>query len=243
MLEVSGLRKAYPDGSRELVVLDDVSFALAAGDFVGLYGKRRSGKSTLLRILAGFDAPDRGSVRLDGRELTSMSSDRRALFSRDRVAMASSFFGGPDRNRLVREHIGMAQRVDGRATGRHAALRVREVLHEVGAQDCYEAPLRRLSLGERIRVELARALVRRPRLLLIDDPPPLHSPSEGEDLYELLHSLGKDAERTVLLASSEFDLAQRAPRLLRLGGGDLRVMDREATIVRFPVPKTGTEQA
>jgi predicted ABC-type transport system involved in lysophospholipase L1 biosynthesis ATPase subunit len=78
---------------------------------------------------------------------------------------------------------------------------------------------------------------------MIDDPPPLHSPSEGNDLYEMLLSLGKDAERTVVLASSEFDLAQRAPRLLRLSGGDLRVMDRQATIVRFPVPKTGTEQA
>lgn len=243
MLEVSGLRKAYPDGSRELVVLNDVSFTLAAGDFAGLYGKRRSGKSTLLRIVAGLDVPDRGSVRLDGTELTPMSPDRRALFLRDRAAMACFFFGGPDRNRLVREHVAMAQRVDGRATGRRAAQRVREVLRDVEVQDCYEAPLRRLSLEERIRVELARALVRRPRLLMIDDPPPLHSPSEGNDLYEMLLSLGKDAERTVVLASSEFDLAQRAPRLLRLSGGDLRVMDRQATIVRFPVPKTGTEQA
>jgi predicted ABC-type transport system involved in lysophospholipase L1 biosynthesis ATPase subunit len=243
VLEVNGLRKAYPDGSRELVVLNDVSFTLAAGDFAGLYGKRRSGKSTLLRIVAGLDVPDRGSVRLDGTELTSMSPDRRAMFLREHVAMACFFFGGPDRNRLVREHVAMAQRVDGRATGRRATQRVREVLRDVEVQDCYEAPLRRLSLDERIRVELARALVRRPRLLLIDDPPPLHSPSEGNDLYEMLLSLGKDAERTVVLASSEFDLAQRAPRLLRLSGGDLRAMDRQATIVLFPVPKTGTEQA
>jgi ABC-type ATPase involved in cell division len=114
----------------------------------------------------------------------------------------------------------------------------------VDVQDCYEAPLCRLSLGERIRVELARALVRRPRLLLVDDPPPLHSPSEGSDLYELMRALGEDAGRTVLLASSELDLAQRAERLMRLSRGDLRVMDRQATIVEFPKPRsTGTEQA
>ncbi|HEU0250174.1 MAG TPA: ATP-binding cassette domain-containing protein [Solirubrobacteraceae bacterium] len=243
MLEVSGLRKAFPDGSRKLAVLDDVSFTLAAGDFAALYGKRRSGKSTLLRIVAGLDVPDRGSVRIDGNELTSLPADQRARFLRDRVAMTCFFFGGPDRNRLVREHVAMAQRVDGRTTGRRASRQAREVLRDVGVQECYEAPLRRLSLGERIRVELARALIRRPRLLLVDDPPPLHSPSEGNDLYELLLSLGSNAERTVLLASSDFDLAQRAPRLLRLSAGDLRAMDREATVVPFPMPKTGTDQA
>jgi putative ABC transport system ATP-binding protein len=241
VLEVSRLRKAFPDGSRELVVLDEVSFTLAAGDFAALYGKRLSGKSTLLRILAGLDVPDRGSLRIEGTELISLTANQRARFLREKVAIACFFFGGPDRNRLVREHVAMAQRVDGRATGRRAARQAREVLRDVGVQECYEAPLRRLSLDERIRVELARALIRRPRLLLVDDPPPLHSLSEGNDLYELLLSLGSDAERTMLLASSDFDLAQRAPRLLRLSAGDLRAMDRGATVVPFPMPKTGTE--
>lgn len=243
MLEVSGLRKAYPDGSRELVVLDDVSFKLEPGDFAGLHGKRRSGKSTLLRIIAGIEPPDEGSVRVDGHDLASMSANERAKFLRERVALAHLFFGGSERNRLVRERLSLALRIDGTTTGRRATRRVHEVLREMGVQDCYDAPLRRLSLGERIRVELAHALVRRPQVLLVDDPPPLQSPSEGSDLYELLRSIGNESGRTVVLASSELDLAQQAHRLMRLSQGDLRMMDHQATVFEFPMHRSGTEQA
>lgn len=243
MFEVTGLRRAYPDGSRELVVLDDVSFKLEPGDFAGLYGKRRSGKSTLLRIAAGIEPPDSGSVRVEGRDLASMSPNKRAEFLRERVALAHSFFGGSERNRLVSERVGMALRIDGDTTGRQATRQAHESLREMGVQDCYNAPLCRLSLGERIRVELARALVRRPQVLLVDDPPPLQSPSEGSDLYELLRSIGEESGRTVVLASSELDLAQQAHRLMRLSQGDLRVMDRQATVFEFPVPRSGTERA
>lgn len=226
-----------------MVVLDDVSFILEPGDFAGLYGKRRSGKSTLLRIAAGIEPPDSGTVRVDGRDLASMSANKRAEFLREQLAIAHTFFGGSERNRLVRERIVLPLRIDGDTTGRRATRRVHESLREMGVADCYNAPLARLSLGERIRVELARALVRRPRVLLVDDPPPMQSPSEGSDLYELLRSIGEESGRTVVLASSELDLAQQAHRLMRLSQGDLRVMDHEATVLEFPAPRSGTEQA
>ncbi len=97
-----------------------------------------------------------------------------------------------------------------------------------------------LSLGERVRVELARALVRSPRLLIVDEPPLLHSPAEGDDLYGLLRSLGSERDLAVLVASSDLDLVQGARRVMTLSRGRLRPREWPATIIAFPEQRAGS---
>lgn len=238
LLEVSELRKRYPDGTRELVVLDDASFEIFEEDFVGLWGMRRSGKSTLLRILAGIEPPDSGSMRFDGVELASLPPDPRARLLRNQVGLAS--FGWPaHRNRSVCEHVALAASADHRLTGRKARVQARSALHRLAVVDCVERPLDRLSLDEQIRVELARAIVRGPRLLLIDDPPALQSPHENAELHELLTSLGEESGRTVLIAACDIAPIQRAKRMMALGHGRLRTMDAPGIVLPFP-DRTGT---
>lgn len=233
LLEVNGLCKRYPDGTHELVVLDGASFDIYEGDFVGLWGMRRSGKSTLMRILAGIELPDSGSVRFDDVELTTLAPDPRARLLRDHVGLAS--FGWPThRNRSVCEHVALAASADYRLTGRKARILARRALHRLAVVDCVEQPLAVLSLNEQIRVELARALVRRPRLLLVDDPPALQSPAENTELHELLSSLSKESGYTVLVAACDTGPIQGARRMMALGHGRLRMMDDPGTVLPFP---------
>jgi putative ABC transport system ATP-binding protein len=84
LLRIRDVSKVYPDGSGELVVLDKASMEMTAGTHVGLYGKRRSGKSTFLRIAAGIERPDAGSVLFDGEDLTCISGSERARLLRSR---------------------------------------------------------------------------------------------------------------------------------------------------------------
>jgi putative ABC transport system ATP-binding protein len=238
MLEVSGLGKRYPEGVREREVLRDVSFEIFAGDSVGLWGTARSGKSTLLRILAGIEPPDSGSVRFDDVELTTLAHDAKIRFLRDRVGLAS-FGWSSHRNRLVCEHVALAASADPGMTGRKARVLARRALSRVEA-DCADRTLERLSLDEHIRVELARALVRAPRLLLIDDPPRLQSPHENTALYELLRSLSDEPDQTVLVASCELQPLQGAKRMMAIGQGRLRRMDDPGTVIEFP-DRTGTD--
>jgi putative ABC transport system ATP-binding protein len=230
----------FRDGSRELVVLDSVSFEVGVGEFVGVWGARRAGKSTLLRIASGCESPDAGCVCFEGLELAGLKVDERLSRLRDAVGFA---VGIPlvFRGRSALEHVAIAATADGRTTSRRARGLARRVLARVGVLEYAERRVDRLSLGERFRVELARSLVRDPRLLVVDEPPLLHSPREGNDLYELLKSIADEPDRAVLLASSDLALVGQAERVMTLSRGRLRSRERSATVL--PFPERGTASA
>jgi putative ABC transport system ATP-binding protein len=204
-------------------VLDGVSFAIEAGEFVGVWGPRRSGKSTLLRIAAGVEMPDDGEVFYDGREMTRLSSDQRTRALRNEVGHFEARWSA-QQNRQAIEHVAFAARADSHTTRRGARSMARRALQRVEMLECAERTLDSLSLGERVRVQLARALVRDPRLLLIDEPPPLHNPREGDDLYDLLKSLGDEPDRTVLIACGDVALVQQTQHMMSLSRGILETM-------------------
>jgi putative ABC transport system ATP-binding protein len=220
-------------------VLDGVSFEVGVGEFVGVWGARRSGKSTLLRVASGSESPDAGSVCFDGLELTGLGVDERLSRLRDGVGFA---VGIPRvfRGRSAVDHVAIAATADEKTTGRQARVLARRVLARVGVLEYAEQRVDRLSLGECFRVELARALVRDPRLLVVDEPPLLHSPREGNDLYELLKSIADEPGRAVLLASCDLALVGQAERVMILSRGRLRSSDRGATVLPFPERRTGS---
>ncbi len=234
LLAFEGVTKRHPDGRRELTVLEDVCFELDAGDFVGLWGMRRSGKSTLLRIAAGFESPDEGRVVFDGQDLTALSGDARAEVLRaGGIALATTDWR-PSVSQEVIDYVATAL-LPLKLSFRQGRRVAREYLERMGVLNCAHMLTDRLSTGEAMRVSLAQALAREPRLLLVDEPAALPSPTERHELYDLVVSLGKRSDLAVLMASEDVGIVGRARRKMTIGSGRVRSMDKEGEVVSFPI--------
>jgi ABC-type cobalamin/Fe3+-siderophores transport system ATPase subunit len=235
LLSLTQVTKRFFDGRREVVVLDGVSLEIDHGDFVGMWGPRRSGKSTLLRVMAGMEQPELGEVRFDGQAFEAMSARERARILRvGGIALAGSEW----RTQIVRpvvELVATACASDGTPM-REARALARRALGRVDALDCADVGTDRLTLGERLRVGLAMALVREPRLLLVDEPAVLPSPLESDDLYALLRSLGEERGLAVVIASENLAALSGTLRTMAVSSGEVRSMDQDGVVVRFPGP-------
>ena len=160
LLAVSGVTKRFGG----VIANREISFEVAPGELVGIIGPNGSGKSTLFEIISGFYHPDAGEVSLDGRRLTGLSPDRVC-----RLGIARTF-------QKLRPFAGMSV-LDNVMVGaltrtrdvRHARARARELLDRVGLAEKGDEYARTLSTGQRKRLELARALATRPRLMLMDE--------------------------------------------------------------------------
>jgi predicted ABC-type transport system involved in lysophospholipase L1 biosynthesis ATPase subunit len=235
LLSVTQVTKRYVDGRREILVLDGVSLEIDAGDSVGMWGPKRSGKSTLLRVMAGIEQPDSGQVCFEGRALQAMSARERARQLRHGgIALVSSEW----RTQIVRpviELVATACASDGTPM-REARVLARKALARVDASACADVRTDRLTLGERLRTALAMALVREPRLLLVDEPAVLPSPLEANELLMLLQSLGDEGELAVVIASENLAALSGANRTMAVSSGEVRSMDQDGVVVRLPSP-------
>ncbi len=241
LLEFARVTKRYRDiGGQEIAVLSDVSFEVDRGDSVGIWGPRRSGKSTLLHIAAGLELPERGAVRFEGQDLTSMSTIDRARLVRRRIGLAPSTWA-QTRNVRVVDHVAMPLLSTG-ASLREANVTARSILERVGATSRADAPVMALSPGERTRVAIAQALVRDPSLLLVDEPALTPSPSERDELYALLRSLAAEPTLTVIVTSEDLAAIRTTRQAMTISDGEIRSSRRPGRIVPFPEDRTGRAQ-
>lgn len=233
LLSLTGIAKRYTRGLRTLVALDGVSLDVEAGDFVAIWGSSRSGKTTLLRIAAGIERPDAGTVTFDGRDLATLSRRRRA--------------------RLLAEEIGCvwqsARITSGLTALDHVALpllrrhshvearrRAHALLERVGAQPCARARWRELTDSDRMRVALAHALIREPRLLLADEPTANLNMIERHQVLALLRSFADDLGAAVVMTAPDAPDLLHSHRLMSLDAGRLIVprSQRRGTLLAFP---------
>ncbi|HEY5344332.1 MAG TPA: ATP-binding cassette domain-containing protein [Solirubrobacteraceae bacterium] len=205
LLALERVCKRHQDARSERVVLDDLSMSLHAGELVAILGERGSGRSTLLRIAAGIQAPDSGVVRFAGAELAPPDSSALG----DGIGYCSR--ASADREAgFVLEELMLAPRIRG---VRHsdAQARARAALERVGAAACAGYPFNELDGAESVRVGLAQALVLQPALLVIDEPVTGVDPPEHEGILELLRSLADDGIAVLMSVgeSTEFPNADR----------------------------------
>lgn len=225
--------KRHWDGRRPFAVLDDVSFEVDVGDFVGIWGMRRSGKSTLIRLAAGMELPDEGRILFDGQDLTQLSGDARAELLRARgIGFVTSNWQPRVRQKAI-EYVALPLLADSLSL-RQARQVARKELERMGVLSCAHMLTDRLSLGEALRVGLAAALVYEPRLLLVDEPGVVLSPSERQELYGLITAFGRASTPAVVVASEDIGIVRRARRMMTIGDGVLRSTDKEGEVVSFP---------
>ncbi len=235
LLRFEHVGRSYLDGAHEIVVLDDVSFEIEAEDFVGIWGMRRSGKSTLLRLAAGLDLAQRGAVVFDGCDLGKVSGHRRARVLRERGIGVVLTDRRPALNQSAVEHVALPLLSGGSslAGARTPAL---AALERTDALRWAQTPIARLPRDALVRVMLARALVHGPRLLLVDEPAALLNMREASEIFDLLQSIGRQAGIALAIASEDLRPLRRASRIMSVGGGAVHLMDRAAEVVRFPGP-------
>jgi predicted ABC-type transport system involved in lysophospholipase L1 biosynthesis ATPase subunit len=235
LLSIENVSKVYLDGEEELVVLDRVSFELPVGAQVGLLGAPRSGKSTLLRVAAGIERPDRGSVRLEGSDLVRLRGAARARLLRRTIGYIAMSDWRPVSGECVLDHVAIALGSDGFTPreARRKAVRVLERV-ELGAAR-RQASVGSLGICERTHLALARALVREPRLLVVDEPAIMPSVAECERFNELLRNVAQERSLALLAASAEL-AALQGLQLMYLSDGELcsTTTGDEDNVVRLP---------
>ncbi len=158
VLALDSVTKRFGDAA----AVDDVSLAFEEGEFFALLGPSGCGKTTLLRLLAGFAAPDSGRILLDGADVTAMRANRRPL-----NLMFQSYALFPHLN--VRRNVAYGLEME-RLPRAEVRRRTEEILERTALGDAADRMPSQLSGGQQQRVALARALVKRPRLLLLDEP-------------------------------------------------------------------------
>jgi putative ABC transport system ATP-binding protein len=214
-LEARDLYRFYHAGDDETLALRGVSMEVSAGELVAVMGPSGSGKSTLLACLAGFDEPDGGAVRVEGRQVTRRPEAERALLRARGIGFVfqgQNLVGHLDVETNLKAVQGLAKR------SRGGAARRREVLEELGIAHRARAYPSQLSGGEAVRAGLAAALVNDPPVVLADEPT---SEIDGEAEQRVLALLRRQVEagRAVVVATHSEAVAKAATRVVTLADG------------------------
>jgi lipoprotein-releasing system ATP-binding protein len=213
ILSGRGLVKSYLSGTRRIQVLAGVDVDVAAGESVSIRGESGTGKSTLLHLLAGLDAPDAGELRWLGEPV--QGAERRGRF----LGMVfQSFYLMPELT--ARDNVLMAARMVSRV-GRSQRERARQLLARVGLADRAHHVPAQLSGGERQRVALARALMNQPQLVLADEPTGNLDERTAESMIDLLLGLCAETRTALVLVTHNPHHAARCARQLTLHEGKL----------------------
>jgi putative ABC transport system ATP-binding protein len=206
-------------GDRLLLALRDVDFEVGDGERVAIVGRSGSGKSTLLHLAAGIERPSSGRVLQDGRDLASLRDRELARLRRDRVGFVFQFFHLLP-HLSVLENVALPARIAGDPRGA-ALARARELLARVGLADRESDAADALSGGEQQRVALCRALLRRPGLLLADEPTGSLDDVTGRAVMDLMLELSRERGSALVFVTHDRELAALADRVLELKSGEL----------------------
>ena len=219
-INVSGLAKGYVVGGRQLVVLKDLDLSLERGEMVAIVGASGVGKSTLLHVLGGLDAPDAGAIVVDGVDLRAFGDAELVAFRNTHVGFVFQFHHLLPEFSAV-ENAEMPMRI-ARRPARECRSRATALLTSVGLGERLDHRPGMMSGGEQQRVAIARALVMDPALLLADEPTGDLDEHTAETLHALLKRMHAERGLTSIIATHNPRLAAACDRILRLEDGRLR---------------------
>jgi putative ABC transport system ATP-binding protein len=221
MLKVQNLNKTFHTGAGDVHAVQNVTFNAEDGEMVAILGASGSGKSTLLALLGLLDAPDKGSIDLDGVELAHLDSGGRTKYRSRQVGFVFQQFNLIP-NLSARENVLLALEY-AHWPKAERITRADEMLDMVGlSKEKGDRRPAKLSGGEQQRVAIARAFAARPQLILADEPTGSLDKSTGQKIVELLRSAASTQRATVLVVTHDEKIAKQADRRLEIEDGVLQ---------------------
>ena len=217
VLEVSNLTKVYGEGEAKVVALNNVSFSVEKGEFVAIVGASGSGKSTLMNQIGGIDNPTSDSVKIEGKEITSMDEDELAIFRRRNVGMIYQFYN------LIpilttEENIMLPWLLDGRKENRD---KLNEIVNALGLNTRAKHLPGEMSGGQLQRVSIGRALINNPAFVLADEPTGNLDSKTGKEIMDLLKYSNQMFNQTVLLITHDDKIALQTDRIITMRDGNI----------------------
>ena len=205
MISISHVSKSFGTGPGRTLALDDVSLEVGRGEIFGVAGQSGAGKSTLIRTVNLLERPDAGTITVDGRVVTSLA-DRDLRIARQGIGMVFQHFNLLS-SRTVRGNVELALEVIG-VDGKERRSRAGEILELVGLSSKADAYPAQLSGGQKQRVGIARSLAGRPSVLLSDEATSALDPETTRSILELLKTINRELDLTVLLITHEMDVVK-----------------------------------
>ena len=216
-LRIEGLRKAFRSGAAELVLFENLSFAVGRGEMLAIVGQSGAGKSTLLHILGALERPSAGSVYFGEQSLNSLSDDQAADFRNRKIGYVWQFhYLLPEFTAVENVAMPLLMRGVAKSEAEHEAL---SWLEKVGLRPRASHRAGELSGGEQQRAALARALITKPEILLADEPTGDLDSRTSETVFELISRLHEEQQLSSLIATHNMSFARRCHRILKIENG------------------------
>ena len=220
ILEVQGLKKVYTTrfGGNRVEALRNVNFSVEEGEYVAIMGESGSGKTTLLNILAAIDRPTAGSVKIDGKEISSIPESRMAEFRRDNLGFVFQEFNLLDTFTLE-DNIFLPLVLAGKSYGEMNG-RLSPIARQLGITQLLKKYPYEVSGGQKQRAAVARALITDPRLVLADEPTGALDSRATDELLRLFSQINA-AGQTILMVTHSVKAASHAGRVLFIKDGEV----------------------
>jgi putative ABC transport system ATP-binding protein len=225
LLETENLKKHYQMGETTVRALDGVSISVSEGEFLALQGTSGSGKSTLLNLIAGLDQPTSGTLRVDGNDIATMSTEELSRHRRQNVGVIFQSFNLVSSMSAL-ENVTLSMMFAG-VPRAERDQRASQLLESMGLAGRQRHRPKELSGGEQQRVAISRALANKPRLLLADEPTGNLDSRTSREIMELLKALNEREGKAIILVTHDANLAaQYAHRTITLMDGMVQMETR-----------------
>lgn len=215
IVEFKDVVRTYGEGEALQYAVNHVNFTIEEGEFVVILGQSGAGKSTVLNMLGGMDQPTEGEVMIDGEKVSSMNDKQLSDFRADKIGFIFQFYNLLP-SLTAYENVALTKSIvkDAEDPGK--------MLEAVGLADHKNKFPAQLSGGEQQRVSIARALSKKPRIILGDEPTGALDSETGVIVLQLLQKRSKENQDTVILVTHNADIAKCADKVIRMKNGKIR---------------------
>lgn len=219
LIEIKNLKKSYPLGDSQLLILKGISLEISQGEFVAIMGPSGSEKSTLMNILGCLDKPTSGKYFLDGDDIGKQDNDQLATIRNQKIGFVFQGFNLLSRTSAI-ENVELPMVYAGVAEEeRHR--RAAEALKAVGLERRMDHQPNQLSGGQQQRVAIARALVNQAPIIFADEPTGNLDTKTSVEVMELFTKFNRQLKRTIILVTHEEDIARYSDRIIKVVDGEI----------------------